>query len=83
MFADILQMPIEVIDVDELGALGCAMLASIAAGIYNGYQEAARSMVKVKYRVEPDSSRKEVYERKYKTYKKAVATLNELWLDLV
>jgi len=83
MFADILQMPIEVIDVDELGALGCAMSASIATGIYSGYEDAAKSMVKVKYRTEPDNSRKDVYKRKYKTYKKAVATLNELWLDLV
>lgn len=83
MFSDILQMPIEVIDVDELGALGCAMSAAIAAGVYAGYEDAVENMVKVKYRIEPNKEREAIYQKKYSAYKKAVTALNDLWIELV
>lgn len=83
MFSDILQLPIEVIDVNELGALGCAMSAAIAAGEYTGYKNAAKSMVKVKYRVEPNISKKDIYQKKYTNYRKVVDALNSVWQDLV
>ena len=82
MFANILQMPIEVIDVDELGALGCAMSATIAAGTYESYEEAAKHMVKVKYKALPDISKKAIYEKKYKTYRQVVEALNGVWESL-
>lgn len=83
MFSDILGLPIEVIDVDELGALGCAMSAAIAAGEYVGYKEAAQDMVKVKYRVTPDEDKAKIYDKKYKNYRKVVDALNDVWEDLV
>lgn len=83
MFSDIIQMPIEVIDIDELGALGCAMSATIAAGEYNDYKEAAKNMVKVKYRVEPNHEKKSIYEKKYRNYHKVIDALDHVWKDLV
>ncbi len=83
MFADILGLPIEVIDVNELGALGCAMSAAIAAGEFAGYEDAAKKMVKVKHRVEPNAARSEIYNKKYMNYRKVVDALNEVWEDLV
>jgi len=79
MFSDILGLPIEVIDVDELGALGCAMSAAVAAGEYAGYNDAADEMVKVKYSVEPNLNIAEIYNKKYENYRKAVDALNDVW----
>ena len=83
MFADVLQMPIEVIEVDELGALGCAMSAAIAAGEYQDYQHAAQGMVKVKKKIQPNKRQKAIYDQKYSAYRKVVDALDGVWVDLV
>lgn len=79
MFADVLQLPVEIIDTDELGALGCAMASSIAAGVYTDYQDAANHMVKVKARLEPNRELKEIYEKKYEDYVIISNALNPTW----
>ena len=79
MFADILGFPIEIVDVKELGALGCGMAASIAAGVYRDYKEAAASMVRIKDTVMPDPEKTKLYEKKYKKYKAVSAALDTVW----
>lgn len=79
MFADILGVPIEVVETKELGALGCAMAASIAAGVYQDYREAAGQMVHIAGRVEPDPEQMMVYDQKYQVYKQVCKSLNEVW----
>ncbi len=39
MFADVMQIPVEVVEGKEQGAQGAAMAAGVAAGIYRDYQE--------------------------------------------
>ena len=51
IFADVLQLPIEIIDTRELGAMGCAMAAGVAIGMFQDFKEAAKSMVRIKKRV--------------------------------
>jgi L-xylulokinase len=79
MFADILGYPIEVVDANELGALGCGMAACVAAGIYPDYEEAARKMVHIREAVMPDMEKHEIYLEKYAKYRAVSAALDTVW----
>lgn len=75
MFADIFQVPVEVPDGSELGALGAAVAAAVACGIYPSYEAAVASMTRVARRHEPDPARRNVYAERYAKYLKAVEAL--------
>lgn len=79
MFADILGLPIETVETKELGALGCGMAASIAAGVYKDYKEAAQHMVHVSDRVYPNPERTAIYQKKYEKYRAVSKALDSVW----
>ena len=80
MYADILGLPIETVTgVKELGALGCAMAAAVAAGIYQDYVEAAAAMVRVSEPVYPDPERTAIYRKKYEMYTSIRKALTDVW----
>jgi L-xylulokinase len=79
MFADTLQVPIEVVAGTELGALGAAICAGVAAGVFGNFSEAVDSMVKVSGIYYPDPLKREMYEKKYERYKKAVEITDNYW----
>lgn len=72
MLSDILALPIEVMDCDELGALGAAICAAVASGAYSGYEEAVSHMCRVRQTYHPDPKRTGIYQKKYLQYQKAV-----------
>jgi len=47
MFADTIQVPMEISDGNELGARGAALSAGVGAGIYRDYAEAVQEAVKI------------------------------------
>ena len=75
LFADTIGIPVEVVDVKELGTLGCVMAASIAAGIYTDYKDAALHMSKIEKRIEPNPENHTIYKKKYARYKKLIEAL--------
>ena len=77
-----LGLPVEIIDTGELGALGCAMAAAVASGVYEDLPAAARAMVRVKARLQPDPAKKAVYDRKYARFVQAARLLDSLWSDV-
>lgn len=80
MFADVLGCAMETVDgVKELGALGCAMAACVAAGVYADYEQAAEKMVRINPPVYPDPRRHEIYEKKYQKYRAVVQALDAVW----
>lgn len=79
IFADVLQIPIDVIEDKELGAQGAAMAAGIAAGIYEDYQDAVKRTVKISKTFFPRTEYKEIYEKKYRTYRKIIKSLSGTW----
>jgi L-xylulokinase len=81
IFADVFRLPVEIVETKELGTLGCAMAASVAAGIYKDLPEAAKNMVRIKCRLEPDPAAMPVYARKFALYKKVSAALEGVWAD--
>jgi len=77
MFADIFQVPVEIPDGSELGALGAAIAAAVASGLYPSYEAAVAAMTRVARRHEPDPAHRGVYEARYAKYLKAVAALKD------
>ena len=81
IFADVFKLPVEIVDTKELGTLGCAMAAAVAAGVYKDFNEAAQQMVKMKCRIEPIPANFSVYEKKFALYKKVSSALDGTWKD--
>lgn len=80
MFADILGFPIETVSgVKELGAMGVAMAAFVAVGVYPDYMQAAKAMVKVAPALEPRREHSVLYEKKFETYKAITQALSGVW----
>ncbi len=79
IFADALQIPIDVIEDKEIGAQGAAMVAGIAAGIYKDYEDAVSRTVRVSKTVHPRVAYQKVYEEKYRSYRKVIESLSSAW----
>jgi L-xylulokinase len=79
MFADVLQKSIEITAATELGTLGAAMCAAVLAGAYPGLPEAAKKMVALSGRTDPNPANYDVYSRKYGDYKRAIEALDSYW----
>lgn len=79
IFADMFRLPIEIIDTKELGTLGCAMAAAVAAGHYATFMEAAKHMVRIQRRLEPDEAAAAIYDKKYRRYVQCSDALEALW----
>ena len=79
IFADALQIPIDVTAGKELGCLGASIAAGIAAGIYPGYESAIQKTVHITKTIYPRSEYREIYEEKYKTYRAVINGLNDAW----
>lgn len=79
IFADATQIPIDVVADKELGAQGAAMVAGVAANIYSDYKEAASKTVTITKTIYPRKDYAEIYEDKYKTYRKVIDSLSETW----
>jgi L-ribulokinase len=70
-YADVIGMPIGVIDSDQGPALGSAMHAAVAAGAHPDIYAAARAMGRLRRDVyEPDRARTEAYDELYGVYRR-------------
>lgn len=79
MFADILGYPVNVVDINETGALGCAMAAAVAIGQYADYAAAAKAMLRTSETLLPRAEYAEIYAKKYSIYKSILCSLNNVW----
>jgi L-ribulokinase len=70
IYADVLAMPISIIDSDQGPALGSAIHAAVAAGAYPDVRAAATAMGKLRRNVyQPNRTSVEGYDRLYAEYK--------------
>ena len=79
IFADVLQLPIEVTASEELGAMGAAMAAGVGAGLFASFEEASSRMVRVTRTIEPDPRAGSIYDEKYARYRAAISALGPVW----
>ena len=82
MFADVMGLPVETVEANETGALGCAIAAAVATGEYDSLEAAVENMTAVSRRYEPDRSVTGIYDRKYALYCKTIGQLDALWDDM-
>ncbi len=82
MFADILELDIEVAEGSELGALGCAICAAVATGQYGGFEQAMAAMTRIGRRYSPDASRAAIYRSKRDTFTRVRRALTPVWTHL-
>jgi len=79
MFADTFQVPVEVPDGSELGALGAAIAGAVASGLYPAYDVAIKAMTRVARRYEPDPARAAMVAKRYAIYSKACQALKAFY----
>lgn len=82
MFADTIQVPMEVSDGNELGARGAALAAGIGARIYADYAEAVRESVSVVRVHEPNPINTQHYLARYAEYQRLIRVMQEPWETL-
>ena len=82
MFADVMQIPVEVVRTEETGCLGVAIGAAVAAGEYASVQDAMEHMTAISTRIDPDQSKKDIYNRKYSLYKQILESLDPVWENM-
>ncbi len=82
MFADVLNVPVEVTDSFESGTRGNALAAGIGAGIYADYAEAAAQSVSILRVHEPDITSHEMYMQRYSHYCEIEIAMREPWRSL-
>lgn len=82
MFADALQIPVDVIEGKEMGALGAAIAAGVAIGVYKDYAEAIENMVHISCTLQPRREYGEVYEKKFLNYRRVNDALSVVWQHL-
>ena len=63
---------------DTATTLGAAILAGVGTGVWKDFEEAARQTIRVKRTVEPDTGKRDVYDRGYETYRQLYEHLKDL-----
>ena len=76
--ADIMNRPIEVMEVTEAGCLGAALLAGVATGTYGSVDEATRTAVRSARVYEPNSRSSRYYAERYELYSRLYPSLAPL-----
>ena len=82
MFADGLGVPVTIAECDETGALGAAMGAAIAVGLYPNYETAVSGMTRSKSTFVPDATLRQHYDRRYAVWMRLTAAMDPFWLEL-
>ena len=82
IFADTLEMPMQVSDGNELGARGAALSAGIGAGIYRDYAEAVAQAVSIVRIQEPIAANTSIYLERYAEYRRLIEAMQTPWQEL-
>jgi L-xylulokinase len=79
LFADVLNLDIEVPAHRQLGTLGAAMTAAVGVKAFHDYREAAAEMASLAGVVSPQPELAELYAQRYATYKELRARAIQIW----
>ncbi len=76
--ADTLGTPIELTEVADAPALGCAVLAAYGAGRFDSIEEGAQAMVRTNRTIEPDARQNTSYQAIYPQYQALYGALKKV-----
>ena len=73
--ADINGKKVEAVQVEQASALGAAILAGVATGVYGSYEQAIKATIKIKATYQPRPEIHRIYKRQHEVYKQLVEAL--------
>ena len=76
--ADVLQVPVVLLNHDEGAPLGSALLAGYGAGLFSDIRRTANEWIRVTNTVEPDPEKKNLYTRRIEKYRDTIDALNTI-----
>jgi xylulokinase len=79
--ADVYGTPVASVDVEEGPAYGAALLAGVGVGNWTSVENAAGATVHVSERIEPETQRVALMNRRYSAYRKLYPALRDIWCD--
>lgn len=68
ILADILELPLDVVGVDEPGCLGAALLAGVGVGVYRDMSDAVAQTVQIESVTDPDRGISAMYSKKRQVF---------------
>ena len=80
--ADINGKKVEALQVEEASALGAAILAGVATGVYDSYEQAIKATIKIKATYQPRPEIHQIYKRQHEIYKQVVKALKPVNKEL-
>lgn len=83
IIANVLNIKVDVPETEEGPALGAAMLAAVADGVYRNTEEAAAEIVKAADTVEPDAELAAKYEARYRQFQNIYPACEALFDKLI
>ncbi|WP_343249985.1 xylulokinase [Diplocloster hominis] len=83
MIADILNLKVDLIEVEEGPAYGGAILAAVANKEFKSVEEAAQKLIRVTATIEPDPETVELYEERYQKFRRIYPGLKEIFKEIV
>lgn len=79
ILANVLNLEVDILEVEEGPALGGAMLAAVGCGVYDSVEAMAEKIIKVKETVKPHPETVALYEKRYEQFKKLYPGLKDLF----
>jgi xylulokinase len=78
IIADVLELPLEVISVEEPGCLGAALLAGVGVGEYQDIQSATSRTVHIGSQTSPDSKNSTLYKERREVFNETYGALEPI-----
>lgn len=78
MRADIFNLPIDVLEVEEAGTLGATILAGIACGLFKSIEDGVARLVKIKKTYNPNQKNHEIYMDYFEKYQKMYKHIKQI-----
>ena len=82
LFSDALGLEIEVVEIEETGALGAALCGAVGVGLFDSLETAVTQTVGATRRFTPSLAEGERLEARYGHYRRSVELLAPSWADL-
>ena len=79
LFADCLNLSVETVCATEQGALGAAIIAATALGVFPSQNAASAAMTGIKKKFQPNADRFRNYSKKRERYRRVQEALSDLW----
>ena len=83
IFANVLNVKLDIVASEQGPGMGGAMLAMVADGTYGSVKEACSALVRVADTVEPEAELVALYEQRYQQYRKIYPALKSVFAELL